>query len=876
MDDPHALPQQIADALARGWTVLTANQRAARTLRRDFDIRQQALSLTHWQPPPILAWDTWLESLWHRLLLDGHAAHLLLNQSQEHTLWRAIIAADPGTSTLRPVDSLAELAATAWLRLHNYRARRRLHVAASTSDTRAFARWATGFERSCLLSKFLTAAQLPESLAAAIDAGQLAAPPGLLLVGFDSQTPVQIALLDALRAAGTFIEEFNPAHPATTSSHLLVDAPDRHTELAACARWLRDRLTQDPHAQLAVIVPNIDEDRAQIDRAFRRILAPELDDIAAPAHSGPFEFSLGVPLAHTPLVAVALDILRWAGGALPLDRVSALLLSPHFAAGSEAATELLARAEFDAFALRRRHLLQPQLSLEELSSLASSSKFAAALPLLRRHLQTLRLHLGRENLTARDRSHADWAAAFQDLLDTAAWAPPNHLDSVEFQTRRKWESALDELATLDFDAAAPSARVSFSAALDALSRVAAQTLFAPESRHTPIQIMGPLESAGSSFDAIWFLRAGDLAWPPATAPHPLLPWLLQRELLMPGADPALDSGHARRITACIAASAPTVLFSYAQHTKDGRQRPSPVLSTLALSLRAASHVAAVEPAPVPIALDAFADDAPIPPPPDATLRGGAAILADQAACGFRAFAERRLFSSALDVPTLGLDARERGSLVHAVLHAFWAETGSQAALQRMTTADRDALLTRSIDAALARDHAHAGSGWPRAYLDAERRRLLRLLGNWLDFEVTKRPPFIVKSSEEELKAVLIGPAPPRHPRRPRRRSHVDSSRRRRQSGLAVRRDHPRLQDRPGNSRRLERPAPRCAPDSSVCRHLPRAASRRRRLRRHPSRQGYGPRRLPIAGWRPPRRNPESNPRPRRTERRMACRPHQTR
>ena len=31
------------------------------------------------------------------------------------------------------------------------------------------------------------------------------------------------------------------------------------------------------------------------------------------------------------------------------------------------------------------------------------------------------------------------------------WGAGKGEDSVEFQTRRKWESALDELATLDFD-----------------------------------------------------------------------------------------------------------------------------------------------------------------------------------------------------------------------------------------------------------------------------------------------------------------------------------------------------------------------------------------------------------------------------------------
>jgi len=57
MDDPHALPRQIHQALERGWTVLTANQRAARTLHHGYDLHHRAHGLTHWEPPAILAWD---------------------------------------------------------------------------------------------------------------------------------------------------------------------------------------------------------------------------------------------------------------------------------------------------------------------------------------------------------------------------------------------------------------------------------------------------------------------------------------------------------------------------------------------------------------------------------------------------------------------------------------------------------------------------------------------------------------------------------------------------------------------------------------------------------------------------------------------------
>jgi probable DNA repair protein len=764
------LPRQIHQALERGWTVLTANQRAARTLHHGFDLHQRAHGLTHWEPPAILAWDAWLTSLWHRLLLDGQASELLLNPTQEQTLWRAIIASDSAPDgaalSLRPIDALAELAAGAWRLLHDYRARRRLQAAVSNTDTRAFARWAGEFERRSARSQYISEAQLPEALRAAFAASHLIPPTGLLLVGFDSRTPAQIALLDAIAATGTPIEELDQT--SATPSLTLVAAPDERAELTACARWLRECLTVQPPARIAVIVPAMESGRAEIDRVFRQTLAPELNAIDAPASSGPYEFSLGVPLAQTPMVAAALDILHWGTGSLPLDRVSALLLSPHFAAGSSESTattcdissEFLARAEFDAFVLRKQHLLQPQISLDELHTLVAASKSSGSLTILLKHLSALRPLFTRIDRAVQ--THAEWAATFHELLDAAGWAARSRDSSVEFQARRKWESALDELATLDFDSRSDGTRVRFAAALAALERIATKTLFAPESRHAPIQIMGPLESAGSSFDAVWLLRASDLAWPAEPAPNPLLPWLLQRELAMPGADPTHDTARAQRIADRIAASAPAVLFSYARQTADGQQRPSPVVSGLAanglvLQLRNADEIAPGEAAPAPIELEPFPDDEPIPPPPDRVLHGGASILQSQAACGFRAFAEKRLFSSALDTVSLGLDPRERGSLVHAVLESFWAEVETQAALKGLPLDERNALLNRFIDAAFAKDHAHPASGWPRAYLRTERQRLLNLLGLWLDYEAIERAPFTVQSREETLRDVQIGP-----------------------------------------------------------------------------------------------------------------------
>jgi len=107
MDGEDLLPLKIAQALGRGATVVTGNQRAARTLRVAFDRRNRTLKLKSWQPPAVMAWDTWMAQLWRGLLLDGRTSKLLLNRSQEHAVWRRILAADTELHSLQTLDARA-------------------------------------------------------------------------------------------------------------------------------------------------------------------------------------------------------------------------------------------------------------------------------------------------------------------------------------------------------------------------------------------------------------------------------------------------------------------------------------------------------------------------------------------------------------------------------------------------------------------------------------------------------------------------------------------------------------------------------------------------------------------------------------------------
>jgi probable DNA repair protein len=397
-------------------------------------------------------------------------------------------------------------------------------------------------------------------------------------------------------------------------------------------------------------------------------------------------------------------------------------------------------------------MLRPEISLDDLIALIERSKRRDGLSQMLKILRQMRTIAHRlQGMNAR--TNAEWAERMRELLEAAAWGSGSRQSSLEFQMRRKWESALDELTTLDFD----GVQVEFEQALEALERIARQTTFAPESRDAPVQVMGPLEAAGGSFDAIWFLCGGELNWPMETTSNGLLPWPLQRDLKMPGTDVARDSEYARRMTERIGGSAKTVAFSYARQNADSSQRPSAVLRELGLKeVNALELTGAAEEREV-VAVETVEDIARVQQPPDRVIRGGARILELQAACGFRAFAEQRLWATGLESIVAGMDARESGTVVHDVLKLFWDGVRTQAALKSMTMEERNEVLDWCITQAMRRTEESSETAWDAAYLDVQRARLRRLLNGWLDLELERGLPFEVRASEKEFKDVQVGP-----------------------------------------------------------------------------------------------------------------------
>jgi ATP-dependent helicase/nuclease subunit B len=742
------LPPVIAAAIHSGDTVIASSARAARALRRLHGEEQRKQGLQAWQSADILDWDSWLHRLWQKQLRSGRETRLLLTTLQEEQLWVQLVKPSIEGRRLISVPGVAELAQQAYALLCAYGALNFLHgERLGGPDVESFREWARGFERTCRKEEWLSRGVLPVVLHQAVLAGQVEATPRLVLTGFDRITPAQQQLIEALRERAHDVQVVEASEVSAAETTLLVEAVDKRDEIATCALWVKHELAAAAAAgntaRIAVVVPSVASVRPEIERLFRQVLAPEAVAIGERDLPLGFEFSLGVPLADVPMARSALLLLRWMSGALSQDQVSWLLLSGFV---HEQRDELLPVSEFDV-KFRRQSMRQPEQDLETFLQSANPPDK------LRRSLQAGRRLLPQNGSL----NFAQWVDVAERILEAVHWPGAHPLQSEDFQVQARWSQLLDSVAPLAFD----GRKAGYSEFLEVLERQAGQTIFAPESRDAAVQILGPFEAAGLTFDALWFLGADDASWPAVARPHPFLTRPLQRAHNMPHADSTADWKLAQQVTARLERSAARCVFSYPSQNADGVCRPSTLVSSgtrriqanaLRISIAADGYLAAEDEVP---ALLTEEEQAAILPWPIEQNAGGAEILRRQAACPFQSFATRRLDARPMDSTDWGLEARERGSVVHKILEELWTELKTRdALLDARAEARLHSMVEQHVTATLQRYRGRAPKhSWTQAYLDAEQERIVSLIEEWLDYEA-RRADFTVEAGEEKLAAAV--------------------------------------------------------------------------------------------------------------------------
>jgi ATP-dependent helicase/nuclease subunit B len=720
-------------------TLVTPNHRLALALQREFGDFQAAQGKALWESADILPWSGFLERAWHdALYADTAPLPLPLASAQAHALWENLLRNSAAGGTLLAVADAARLAHEAWQLSVAWRLAPRLDNAALNDDARAFQDWAPRYERTLQRNGQMDAAQLADRLSSLIADGSIRLPQMLVAYGFDGFTPQQTEFLVALQLAGCTVVQ--AAAPARASHVLRVACSDAEQEIERAAAWARTRL-EAGCTRIGIVVPDLAAKRSSIMRIFSATIAP---DYALPgATSGvlPFNLSLGEPLVAYPLVNTALLLLELAGRDIEFERASRLLCSP-FIAGGE--TERDGRALLDA-ELRRR--AEPVVTLERLQGMVA--EHGGDCPQLARRLTAL-AEFRRSRLFGKH-PPSTWAKALSETLAVAGFPGERGLDSNEYQALKKWHDAVAAFAALD--RVVPG--MPYAEALSRLRRIAADTLFQPESPEVPIQILGVLEAAGLTFDGLWVMGLSDNNWPPAPRPNPFLPLALQRAAGLPHSTAAAVLDVARRTTAQWCTAAAEVVLSHPLREDDRELRPSPLIAQVAGADTAITSYPVFRDAIYAMRGNERLPDDAAPVLADGMVTGaGTALIKDQAACPFRAYAKHRLHSNVPEAPHAGLDAAERGTLVHRVLAQAWVKLRSSDALAAISDADLDALLAAAADAAMARIRRERPSTLSGRFADIEKRRLIGLARAWLEQD-RRRDAFTVVAVEDK-RGMAIG------------------------------------------------------------------------------------------------------------------------
>ena len=453
-----------------------------------------------------------------------------------------------------------------------------------------------------------------------------------------------------------------------------------------------------------------------------------------------------------PLVQTALTLLRVIASPRDIEQtmIASLLHSPYWSQGrgdgdAHARLDTAYRASIAFKAPLRRYIDFAEWFLTE---------HLIPAPYLRQHFAAL---LGASGRMKGTKSPREWPRLIETTLKACGWLHEGKLNSVEFQTQQAFIEVIDELGRLDDI----TGQCTLTEAIALLSQLSQEKLFQPKTQGSPpIQILGMLEATGLQFDALWIAGLTESNWPPAARPNPLLSINAQRTQHAPNASAIVQLEFARLIQHRLLKSAREITLSAPARDGDTELHASALITDIPLSplpdiapLPWVNELLRRDSGTVTLIADCQA-----PAVESGTrVRGGTWLLRAQAICPAWGYFQFRLGATALQIPVDGLDARQRGTLVHNALESFWQDTQDLATLQTLVQSGLPEAIERAVTAALEEHQADKRNEPLKArQMVLERHRLCRLLTSWLEEEALRKDDFRVLATEHEFKEVIGG------------------------------------------------------------------------------------------------------------------------
>jgi probable DNA repair protein len=758
--------EMLFSRLQAGHTLITGNSRLSRVLSNQYGQWHIDKGDKQWPSPEIYSWGLWLDKLWETASLQGvkGAGRAVPGNRQLINLWESTLKNEAITHNLLHPESLASqlqetrnlltswqlsLKDPAWFGNEN-------------ENYGAFYHWNKAFEKRCDRDNWISPEDRTGVLCTALREEQLRSPVNIDLLGFDEFNPDQSDLLSALTECGVTVSELMIT--SRQNKAVLFKSKDSKTELQQMARWVRHWFEEDPATSIAVVVPDLQARRQEVERHLAEILTPGIDE--AGRQATPWNISMGTPLARVPMIEAAFNLLKLLEQRIDIQDIGRVLRSPWLRG---------AREERNSRALLEKCLREKyprQLKLEQVAYRAGEIKtrdhHRQELPVEQHtpqpwnspQLSSVLAALTRFEKNSKDfRPASAWAGMFDQLLSGLGWPLADEAGTAiseeehaqNWQALQAWRSSLRELASLD----TTTHGLERQAAIRQLKQICQERIFQAHTRDAPVQILGLYEVSGLRFDHLWVVGLHNDNWPPAARPNPFIPGKLQKAARIPNSSPQRELEVARVITRRLLETAPDCVFSYPGQLDGEDVLPSPLLANKEINpvedlpawrkynwraVVANAEQPHIEPLITPGKLKT------------GTARGGSSILKHQALCPFRAFASNRLGADGLETPADGISPMLHGSLVHSVLENFWKETKTQAALLLLDEENLSSRVRKHVNNAVNEER---GLQQRPAFRSVEAERLYRHVLAFLELD-GKRDPFEVIGFEREILPEIEG------------------------------------------------------------------------------------------------------------------------
>lgn len=700
----------LLHALHDGAIAITPNNRLSNQLITDYYHTHKNHALL--EKPRCLPYRAFLKFLFTTLCdRQPHLKHpILLSQSQERYVWKQILNQQ---HVYAYHDGLLQAVHDAWTDCQHWQISYDDKAFTHTPQTRQFQQWQRVFQTKLDALHAITEAQLVDYLLSQPMEAWFGAT-HLVWVCFDDFSPQQQALQQAFTGQTCLQEYYDlPQILPETYQYKALDVDDEWSQMAI---WAKDRLLKGDQ-RITLVIPNLQQVASALQRFLKRHFPTDT-----------YNISLGQTLLQYPLVSHALEWLRLDNTLLTHQQAKLLLHSPYLHASQD---EFMARTQWmETHSLLREPLMDMPLFKRTCQSHA---------PKLAHVLQQMTDY---PNVS----TGFQWAQQFKQRLSTLGFPGAYALDSATYQCYQRFLMLFDEFVELTL----VNTQFTAEEALNVLRDLAQQTVFQFKQPPTNLVITGLLEASGSLADSIWVCGLTDQTLPQTARLSAFIPNTLQRELAMPHALAERELQLAQQLIARLQHGCQHMILSYPSLSGDQPNLPSPLIIPFA-PWQAMLDLSTAHPS----ARLVEEEDYLVPLLSQEPIRGGSALLANQAKCPFKAFASHRLSANAVESVTDGLDARERGQITHRILECLWQQLKNQATLRTLSDETLDEWLESILQTTLNAALKNKTQSYPTWLKGIEHERLKRLIHAALAWE-KQRPDFIIDALEQTYTLSLEG------------------------------------------------------------------------------------------------------------------------